>query len=225
MLTYQRDADGAADLAKRIDGMGRRCLAVQADVTDETSILALRDQAFAEAGVPDILVANAVVQYAWKPILEQPIADFESQFRSCVLQSVFLSQAFLPALIDEIAAGKRKDGRFIAINTECAMQCTPGQGAYASGKRGLDGLMRVLAREVGPSGITVNQVAPGWVISRRDRQKGSESQPGYESVVPLRRRGTDRDIALAVAYLASDLGGFVTGCYFPVCGGNVMPTI
>ncbi|HRK21391.1 MAG TPA: SDR family oxidoreductase, partial [Fimbriimonadaceae bacterium] len=87
------------------------------------------------------------------------------------------------------------------------------------------GLMRVLAREAGPQGITVNQVAPGWMISRRDRDKGSESQPGYEAGVPLRRRGTDRDIARTVVFLASELGDFISGAYVPVCGGNVMPAI
>jgi len=224
-LHFHQSAEMADALSRQILSMGRRAAAFQADVTQESSVVEMRDRVYAELGIPDVLVANAVVQYAWKPILEQPIADFESQFRSCVLQSVFLSQAFLPGLIAEIEAARRRDGRFIAINTECAMQCFAGQGAYVSGKRGLDGIMRVLAREVGPNGITVNQVAPGWMISRRDREAGTEAQPGYEASVPLRRRGTDRDIAHAVAVLASDLAEYISGAFLPVCGGNVMPTV
>ncbi len=113
----------------------------------------------------------------------------------------------------------------IGINTECAMQCHETQAAYASAKRGMDGLYRVLARELGPNGITVNQVAPGWMISDAHRAAGTEKQPDYEATVPLRRRGVDQDVANAVAFLASDLAGFITGAFIPVCGGNVMPAI
>ena len=89
----------------------------------------------------------------------------------------------------------------------------------------MDGLYRVLARELGPHGITVNQVAPGWMISDQVRADGAESQPGYEAKVLLNRRGTDQDVANAVAFLASDLAEFITGAFIPVCGGSVLPTI
>jgi 3-oxoacyl-[acyl-carrier protein] reductase len=89
----------------------------------------------------------------------------------------------------------------------------------------MDGVLRVLAKEVGVHQVTVNQVAPGWMISDRHRDEGTERQEKYESTVPLRRRGTDQNIADAVAFLASDLAEFITGAYIPVCGGNVMPTI
>jgi 3-oxoacyl-[acyl-carrier protein] reductase len=105
------------------------------------------------------------------------------------------------------------------------MQCLPTQSAYVSGKRGMDGVLRVLAREVGEYGITVNQVAPGWTISDNDREQGSEHNPAYEAHTALKRRGTDQEIANAVAFLASDLAGFITGVYLPVCGGYVMPAI
>ena len=131
-----------------------------------------------------------------------------------------MAQAFVP---DMIQGGK--GGRVIGINTECAMQNFPGQSAYVSGKRGMDGVLRVLAKEVGEHGITVNQVAPGWTISDKDRAAGSEEQADYAHQVPLRRRGTDLEIAQVVAFLASDLASYVTGAYIPVCGGNVMPAI
>ena len=103
------------------------------------------------------------------------------------------------------------------------MQCAPTQSAYVAGKRGMDGVLRVLAREVGEHGVTVNQVAPGWTIS--ENSPDSEATAGYRARVPLQRRGTDQDIANAVAFLASDLAAFITGVYLPVCGGNVMPRI
>jgi 3-oxoacyl-[acyl-carrier protein] reductase len=89
----------------------------------------------------------------------------------------------------------------------------------------MDGVYRILAKEIGEHGITVNQVAPGWTISDADRERGTERSESYEAGVPLKRRGTDQEIANAVAFLASDLASFITGVYIPVCGGNVMPTI
>ena len=87
----------------------------------------------------------------------------------------------------------------------------------------MDGVLRVLAREVGEHAIPVNQVAPGYTIS--ENRPNSESTKWYRDQVPLRRRGTDQEIANVVAFLASDLASFITGAYIPVCGGNVMPTI
>ena len=89
----------------------------------------------------------------------------------------------------------------------------------------LDGLVRVLAKELGPHQITVNQVAPGWTITEKDRHDHTESQPDYEKTVPLRRRGTDEEIAQMCAFLASPLASFTTGAYIPVSGGRVMPAI
>jgi 3-oxoacyl-[acyl-carrier protein] reductase len=89
----------------------------------------------------------------------------------------------------------------------------------------MDRVLRVLAKEVGPHQITVNQVAPGWMISDKYRGTPEEHPPEYEANVQLRRRGYDQDIANAVTFLASDLAAFITGAYLPVCGGNVMPAI
>jgi 3-oxoacyl-[acyl-carrier protein] reductase len=89
----------------------------------------------------------------------------------------------------------------------------------------MDGVLRVLAREIGPHQITVNQVAPGWTITERVRREGTHRQEAYEAAVPLKRRGEDQEIAHVVAFLASDLASYITGAYIPVCGGNVMPAI
>jgi len=85
--------------------------------------------------------------------------------------------------------------------------------------------LRVLAKEIGPDQITVNQVAPGWTITEQVRRAGTQRQDAYEAAVPLKRRGEDQEIANVVAFLASDLASYITGAYIPVCGGNVMPAI
>ena len=216
-ICYYRDAESAHGLQAEITAKGVRAAVVQADVTNPDSINTMRDTVANTLGAADIIVNNAVIQYNWTSVLEQAPEDYESQFQSCVLHNVYMAQAFVPAMIE---AGW---GRVISINTECSMQNFAGQSAYTSGKRGMDGVLRVLAKEVGAHGITVNQVAPGWTIS--EKSVASESDEHYWSKVPMQRRGTAQEIANVVLFLASDLASYVTGAYMPVCGGNVMPTI
>lgn len=216
-ICYYRDAESAHGLQAEITAKGIRATVVQADVTNQDSINAMCDAVVNTLGAADIIVNNAVIQYNWTSVLEQSPEDYESQFQSCVLHNVYMAQAFVPAMIE---AGW---GRVISINTECSMQNFAGQSAYTSGKRGMDGVLRVLAKEVGAHGITVNQVAPGWTIS--EKSVASESDEHYWSKVPMQRRGTAQEIANVVLFLASDLASYVTGAYIPVCGGNVMPTI
>ena len=212
-IHYHQAADRAAALQHELPGSR----IFQADITDQAGIERMRDAVKAQLGTPDIIVTNAVIQYKWTKILEQSPADYRSQFESCVLQNVLMAQAFIPDMI------AKKRGRIIAINTECAMQCAPGQSAYVAGKRGMDGLLRVLAREVGEHGITVNQVAPGWMLS--ENRPAADRPDSYREELPLKKWGTDQDIANAVAFLASDLASYISGVYLPVCGGNAMPAI
>jgi len=216
---YHSGRERAETLRGELAAQGVRAITVAADVGDPAAVNAMRDVVTAQLGDADIIVNNAVSQYAWTAVLDQPIADFTSQYRSCVVHNVAMAQAFVPAMV------ARRSGRVIAINTECAMQNNPTQGAYVAGKRGMDGVLRVLAKEVAEHQVTVNQVAPGWMISDKHRAAGSERQPAYEKNVPMRRRGTDQDVANVVAFLASDLANFITGVYLPVCGGQVMPAI
>jgi 3-oxoacyl-[acyl-carrier protein] reductase len=219
ILHYHQDEANAKRVERDIVALGRRALLVQSDVGTEAGVRAIAEAARAGMGAPDIVVINAVAQiHPWSTVLEESLEDYTSQFRTCVLQAVLLAKAFVPALI------QKGWGRIIGINTECAMQMFETHSAYAAGKRGMDGVLRVLAREIGRHGITVNQVAPGWTISDRDRERPADDA-GYRAAIPLRRRGTDQEIANVVAFLASDLASFVHGAFVPVCGGNVMPTI
>ena len=216
---YHHGEDRAENLVKELRKTNVKANAFSADIGDLPSVLRMKQEILDVMGEPDIVVDAAVVQYhPWASVLEQPTEDYESQFRSCILHNVNMAKAFIPAMKE------KKWGRFIGINTECAMQCYRGQSAYAAAKRGMDGVLRVLAKEVGAYGITVNQVAPGWTISDNWRQEPGDDSD-YASRVPLKRRGTDQEIANAVLFLASDLASFITGVYLPVCGGNEMPCI
>jgi 3-oxoacyl-[acyl-carrier protein] reductase len=220
VVHYHNSREKAESVVADITAMGRKSIAVSADVTDLNSVLAMKDKINSTLGPTDIVVANAVSQYKWTTILEQDPADFTSQFASCTLHLVHLAKAFAPDMIEA-----KKGGRFIGINTECSALNNAGQAAYSAAKRGMDGIARTLAKELGPHQITVNQVAPGWMISDRQRGTAEEKQPGYDKHVPLGRRGYDQDIANAVTFLASDLAVFINGIYLPVSGGTVMPGI
>ena len=216
-INYHKNKTMAETILREVEALGVRAMIVQADVTQEDSVNAMRDAIVRQLGTPDIIVNNAVIQVQpWTTIIEQPLADYQSQFDSCVLHNVLMTKAFVPAMIP------KRWGRVIGINTECAVQCAATVSAYSAAKRGMDGILRVLAREIGEYQITVNQIAPGWMISDRVRDAGTERQAEYEAKIPLRRRGTDQDIANAVAFLASDLAGYITGAFLPVCGGDVM---
>jgi len=219
LLHFHENEQGAHQLCEDIQELGRRAGVVQADVGQAAGVARVAQIAKQTVGEPDIVVLNAVQQiHPWSPVLEESVEDYESQFRTCVLQAVHLAKAFVPAQ-------KRKGwGRFIGINTECAMQMFETHSAYVAGKRGMDGVLRVLAKEVGRFGVTVNQVAPGWTLSDKDR-KAPPDDTNYARAVPLGRRGTDQEIANVVAFLASDLASYVHGAFVPVCGGNVMPCI
>jgi 3-oxoacyl-[acyl-carrier protein] reductase len=219
ILHYHRDEAGAKRVEREVIEAGRRAVLVQADVGDERSVRDMAAAARATLGDPDIVVINAVQDiHPWSTVLEESIEDYESQFRTCVLQAVLLTKAFVPAL------RAKGWGRIIGVNTECTMQMFETHSAYVAGKRGMDGVLRVLAREIGRFGITVNQVAPGWTISDRDRARPADDA-SYREAVPLRRRGTDQEIANVVAFLASELASYVHGAFVPVCGGNIMPTV
>jgi 3-oxoacyl-[acyl-carrier protein] reductase len=224
-ICYYNKKDFADELEDEVNSKySVKAVAIQADVTDIDSVMSMKSEISKKMGITDIIVNNAVIQIDWKNVLEQAPEDYESQFKSCVMHNVYMAKAFVPDMI------KQKYGRVIGINTECAMQNFITQSAYVSGKRGMDGVLRVLAKEVGKYNITVNQVAPGWTISEGCRNTdGSERNINqdfpYIERLPLGRRVTDIEIANAVCFLASDLAGSITGVYLPVCSGNVMPAI
>ena len=148
IIHYHSNSEKAAELVKTIESMGRKAYMVQADITNYESVEKMKEKISSEFTMPDIIVDNAVIQYEWKNLLEQDIKDYYSQFESCVMQTVYMAKAFLPHM-------KEKGwGRVVCINTECAYMAEERNSAYTSAKRGLDGIVRVLAKEVGEYGIT-----------------------------------------------------------------------
>ena len=96
IIHYHSDKENAERLVAELTSMGRRAIAVRADITDRESVNEMQRLIEKDFGMPDIMVVNAVIQYEWKHLLEQDIADYYSQFESCVMQMVYMSKAFIP---------------------------------------------------------------------------------------------------------------------------------
>jgi len=215
-LHYGSRREAIVPIEQAIAEHGQRSHAVSGDIGDRDALRSLCATAEAELGPIDILVINAVSQiFPWRPVLEESEERILDQVRSCALQTLHLTQAVVPGM------RTRGWGRVIGISTECIMQLFPDQGAYASAKRGMDGLLRILAKEVGTDGVTVNQVAPGWI----DTGDGADDAAYVAGNSVMGRRATQQDVADCVAFLASDRARSITGCWIPVSCGSVQARV
>jgi 3-oxoacyl-[acyl-carrier protein] reductase len=125
-------------------------------------------------------------------------------------------QAALPAM------RKRGGGRIVQIGSDVIERALPEMSAYTAAKAAQHSLTECWARALGPDGITVNTVAPGWIPVERHADATSESLAAYAAEVPLRRMGDPEDVAAAVAYLVSPQAAFVTGERIRVNGGHAL---
>jgi 3-oxoacyl-[acyl-carrier protein] reductase len=170
---------------------------------------------------PDILVtaAGGVLGQIGRPVDSVPESDWHAIFAANVDSAFFLAQAFAPAM------KARGSGRIVTISSGAGLRPSlTGIQAYASAKHALVGLTRQLALELGPAGITVNSVAPGFVLSNPATRLqwetlGPEGQAALLARIYTRRLGHPDDIAAAVAFLASDEAAWISGQVLSVDGG------
>lgn len=187
-----------------------------ADVTDETAVTELVERVRDRLGPVGVLVVNAtgpqpvvaVEDLTWQAHLDQLLFFVKSP--------TLLLQAVLP----EMKA--RRSGRVIQIGSDMFERALPGMSAYVAAKGAQLGLTRSWARELGPLGITVNLVAPGWIPVERHAGAPAGERDGYLAEVPLRRFGTPGDIAATVSFLASDAASFLNGERITVNGGHTI---
>ena len=214
-FSYRGNVAAAEETAAAIRALGRRAVAVQADVADPEAADALIKTAIAELGKVDILVNNAGITRddlimrmsidAWKEVLDTN-----------------LSGAFYAIKAVTRPMLKARGGRIINITSVSGQAGQMGQANYSSAKAGLIGLTKATARELASRGITVNAVAPGFVLTEltQDLPQGLMGQ--ITERTPLGRFGTPEEIASAVAFLASDEAAYITGQVLAVDGGLVM---
>jgi 3-oxoacyl-[acyl-carrier protein] reductase len=208
------DDAGVTGTARAInDGTGEAA-AFFADVTDEEQVARLVTAVSADLGPVDVLVVNATGPQPEAPLDDVAWEDHLAQLDFFVKSPVLLGRAVVPGM------RARRHGRIIQIDSEVADRPPPGRSAYATAKHAQIGLTRAWARELAPSGITVNTVAPGFVPVERHADVPAEVRAAYLASVPAGRMGTPQDVAHAVSFLASEAAGFVTGQRIVVDGGR-----
>lgn len=209
-ITYERSADKAAEVVRVIEAKGRRGIALQADSADPAAVKRSVDDAATALGGLDILVNNAGIARGGA-LADMSLADIDALLNVNVRAVVLASQAALGHL--------REGGRIISIGS-CLAERVPfgGVTVYSATKSALLALTRGLARELGPSGITVNLVHPGSTDTDMNPADG-ELAEGQRALTPLGRFGRPEDVAAAVAFLASPAAGQITGTGLVVDGG------
>ncbi len=214
--------DELRETQRLCETVGGACVPRLIDVRDKMAAVELADDVMSATGRIDILVNNAggVLGQIGRPLEEVSPGEWQEIFDVNVSGAFFLSQAVAPSM----KAARR--GSIINISSGAGLGISlTGIQAYASAKAAQIGLTRQLAHELGPWGITVNNIAPGFVRSNPTTERqweayGEEGQRALVASVALKRLGSPDDIAHAVLFFASDYARWITGQVLPVDGGK-----
>jgi 3-oxoacyl-[acyl-carrier protein] reductase len=212
-VNYRRGREAAESVVNRIRGTGGVAEAFAADVVAEDGVAHLFAEVTRTLGPVTAVIANATGAQPEVSVDDLTWRTHLDQLEFFVKSPTLLVQAALPSMRQ---AG---EGRIVLIGSDLADRAAPLASAYVSAKNAQVGLTKVWAKELGPDGITVNLVQPGWIPVERHAGIDSDS---YVAEVPLRRMGTPEDVAAMVAHLASPAAGFITGQRISVNGGHVI---
>jgi 3-oxoacyl-[acyl-carrier protein] reductase len=215
-VNYFNGAEAAERVCGHIMQAGGVARAFQADVREETEVDRLVSEVEAALGPVEVLVLNATGPQPMLSIEEQSWQSYLHQLEFFVKSPLLLLKRVLPGM----RAGGF--GRVIQIGSEVMELGNARFANYVAAKGAQLGQTRSWARELGPDGITVNLVAPGWIPVERHATAAAEDLAAYTRGVPLGHQGKPEDVGKMVAYLASDGAGFVTGQKFAVNGGNTV---
>ncbi|WP_241680186.1 SDR family oxidoreductase [Metabacillus mangrovi] len=214
-VNYFTNSKPAVETAEAIIRMGGQAAAIQADVTEEREARRLVKEAEEASGLKaGILVNNATGPQPELSIEEVTWEDYEDQLRFFVKAPLHMLQACLPSMKE------RKHGSIINIGSEVVHLGNSHFSNYTAAKSAMIGMTRSWASELGPTGIRVNLVHPGFIPVERHQEVPEEAIRQYRSGVPLGRMGVPEDAAKTVVYLASEDASFITGQSLSVNGGN-----
>jgi len=232
-VVVARTREQIEQTAEEIRQLGRKALAMPADVSQEDQVKKVVEQTISQFGKIDILVNNAGIAIS-KPVALVPGAEVPGwigkrgkrdeqltlqewrQIMDTNLTSAFLfAQAVGPHMM------KQRKGKVINTSSTCADEGLPGISAYSASKAGLSTFTRCLASEWGPFNINVNAVAPGMITTdmTADHFKDPKNTEAILGRIPLGRLGEPRDVALLVLFLAAEASDYLTGQIFTIDGG------
>ena len=214
-IHYNSDREGAISTMKRVFSPFLRAAAYKADLTDSASVCAMAKAVLREFESVDTLVLCAGVAY--QNLFQHTDENTYDMLMNVNVKSAYLTvKEFLPHMIS------RKSGNIIIISSmwgEVGASC---EVIYSAAKAALIGMTKALAKEVAPSGIRVNCITPGVILTKMTEPLGEETLNELANDTPLGRNGVPTDVADAVSWLASDRSSFVTGQVIGVNGGLVI---
>ncbi|MGZ9275804.1 MAG: 3-oxoacyl-[acyl-carrier-protein] reductase [Candidatus Limnocylindrales bacterium] len=214
-FSYKGNAAAAADTTAAIEALGRGALAIQADVSDVSAADGVVKATLDAFGKVDILINNAGITRD-----DLIMRMSEEAWRSVLETNLFGAFWMIKAVTRPML--KARGGRIINMTSVSGQAGQMGQANYSAAKAGLIGLTKATARELASRGITVNAVAPGFVLTELTQDLPGPLKAEITARTPLGRFGTTEEIADAVAFLASDEAGYITGQVLAVDGGLVM---
>ena len=209
-FTYKSSEDAAKSLA---DETG--ALAIRADSASESDVISAVKATIFEFGRIDCLINNAAVS-SFSMFTDLSLEDWNNILAVNLTGAFLYSKAVIPDML------KRKQGRIINISSVWGLVGSSCEVHYSVTKAGLIGMTKALAKELGPSGITVNAIAPGVIETDMNKQLSDDDMAALCDETPLMRIGAPLDVARAALFLASDNADFITGEVLNVSGGFVI---
>jgi len=213
-VNYSSSSEKAEAVVAEIQQAGGRARAFQADVRDAEAVQRMVMEVVEQFGRLDGVINNAIAGKQSGPLAEAAAADFQTAFDFGCQAVVNTVNAARPIMREQ------GGGRVVNIVTEVWNMAPGNWSVYMAGKGAMVGISRSLACELGPEGITVNMVAPGWMVTEKV-DPASEGSQKFAQTLPLRRHGSADEIGNACVFFLSDLAGYVTGTYLPVTGGRI----
>ncbi|HEX5760233.1 MAG TPA: 3-oxoacyl-[acyl-carrier-protein] reductase [Thermoanaerobaculia bacterium] len=207
-----RNEEKLGAVAAAIAAAGGRALAFRLDVSDPAAVGERLKALPEEFAAVDVLVNNAGIT-ADNLLARMGLEEWERVLRTNLTGAYALSRELVRGMM------RRRWGRIVSISSVVGLMGNAGQANYAAAKAGLIGFSKSLARELGSRNITVNVVAPGYVETAMTAALAEDSRRELTAGIALRRLGAPDDVAWAVAYLASEEAGYVTGHVLNVSGG------
>ena len=215
-VTYHTDEGGAARTRALVEAAGRRAIVLQVDVREEKHVERMFDRTAGDLGVPDILVNNAAVNADGTHVADMATEDWDTVLRTNLYGPFFACRRFIR---DRRSAGG--GGRIINVTSVHEEIPMVGGGAYDATKGGLRLLTRTLALEVAGDRITVNNIAPGMILTPMNQEALDDPDARADQTrhIPWKRAGRPEEVAKLALYLASTDAEYVTGSSFFIDGG------
>jgi len=217
VVTYHSDEDGAKETKESVEAEGRRAIVVHLDTTDESSVRDAFDAAIDAFDRVDVLVNSAGVDASGTNVKDLELADFEMSIRTNLFGPFLCCREF----VRRRARSDGRPGRIINIGSIHEEVPRAGAADYDCGKGGLRNLTRTLALELAEEGVTVNNIAPGMVLTPFNQEAIDDPKVLAEQVksIPMKRAAEPWELGRLAAFLASPDAAYVTGASYVIDGG------